>query len=108
MALRDGEARSLRELIAEDLDAELGHHVAVRYGGQLPFLFKVLAVGAPLSLQVHPDKRQAEAGYAAEVRERAAVRDYSDANYRPELVCALREGFDALCGFRPVADTVAL
>ena len=24
-------------------------------GGQLPFLLKVLAIGAPLSLQVHPD-----------------------------------------------------
>ena len=35
-------------------------------GKHLPFLLKVLGIGAPLSLQVHPNKRQAEAGFARE------------------------------------------
>ena len=32
------------------------------FGPRLPFLLKVLAAGAPLSLQVHPDLDQAKAG----------------------------------------------
>lgn len=54
------ERQTLIDLIAKDPD---------RYGvngGQLPFLFKVLGIGAPLSLQVHPDKQQAEEGFARE------------------------------------------
>lgn len=105
---RGGRARSLREVIAEDPDAELGPAVARRYGARLPFLLKVLAPAENLSLQVHPDKRHAEAAHAAEVRGGAAERDYPDDNHKPELVCALRDGFEALCGFRPVPDTVAL
>jgi mannose-6-phosphate isomerase len=57
---------------------------------------------------VHPDKARAEAAYAAEQRSGAAERDYSDDNHKPELICALRGGFQALCGFRPVARTISL
>ena len=106
--LRGGTARPLPELIAEDPAGELGPAVSRRYGARLPFLFKVLAAAEPLSLQVHPDKRHAEAGYAAEVSSGAAERDYPDDNHKPELLCALRDGFEALCGFRPVPDTIAL
>jgi mannose-6-phosphate isomerase len=105
---RGGQARSLRDVIADDPDAELGPAVARHYGARLPFLFKVLAAAKPLSLQVHPDKRHAEAAHAAEVRDRAAERDYPDDNHKPELICALRDGFQALCGFRLVPDTIAL
>jgi mannose-6-phosphate isomerase len=105
---REGQARSLRDLIADDPDGELGPAVARRYGARLPFLFKVLAAAKPLSLQVHPDKQHAQAAYAAQVRGRAAERDYADDNHKPELICALRDGFEALCGFRPVPDTIAL
>lgn len=76
-------------------------------GGQLPFLLKVLAIGAPLSLQVHPDKAQAEAGFAAEeaagVPRDARERNYGDANHKPELLVALSETV-ALSGFRPLAE----
>jgi mannose-6-phosphate isomerase len=106
--LRGGTARPLPELIAEDPVGELGPAVSQRYGARLPFLFKVLAAAEPLSLQVHPDKRHAEAAYAAEVSSGAAERDYPDDNHKPELLCALRDGFEVLCGFRPVPDTVAL
>ena len=106
--LRGGMAWPLPELIAEDPAGELGPVVLQRYGARLPFLFKVLAAAEPLSLQVHPDKRHAEAAHAAEVSSGAAERDYPDDNHKPELLCALRDGFEALCGFRPVPDTVAL
>jgi mannose-6-phosphate isomerase len=76
-------------------------------GGPLPFLLKVLAIGAPLSLQVHPDPRQAEAGYAAEeaagVPRDARHRDYGDPRHKPELLVALSE-VTALSGFRPLAE----
>ncbi|MEZ4227378.1 MAG: mannose-6-phosphate isomerase, class I [Polyangiaceae bacterium] len=80
-------------------------------GSRLPFLLKVLAAAQPLSLQAHPNAEQARAGFEAE--ERAGVprdaphRCYRDDSHKPELLCALTE-FDALCGFRPVAETSAL
>ncbi|MDR0663526.1 MAG: mannose-6-phosphate isomerase, class I [Spirochaetaceae bacterium] len=71
--------------------------------GGLPFLFKLLAAEKPLSIQVHPDKAQAEAGYARENTENIPLdspeRCYKDKNHKPEILCALTP-FRALCGFR--------
>lgn len=76
-------------------------------GGPLPFLLKVLAIGAPLSLQVHPDPEQAAAGYAAEeaagVARDAAERNYGDPRHKPELLVALSD-VTALSGFRSLQD----
>ncbi|WP_418957386.1 mannose-6-phosphate isomerase, class I [Streptomyces tritici] len=97
----------LNEVIADDPVRELGAAVVDRFGPRLPFLFKVLAAGAPLSLQVHPDLAQARAGYAAE--EAAGIpfdaphRNYKDGHHKPELLCALTP-FDGLCGFRAPAE----
>ncbi len=96
----------LDELIAADPVAELGPEIAERFGS-LPFLFKVLAAAAPLSLQAHPSVLQAEAGYAREdaagVPIDAPNRSFRDRFHKPELICALTD-FHALCGFRdPVA-----
>jgi mannose-6-phosphate isomerase len=99
-----GASRSLREVIAADPGAELGPAVAAQYGGRLPFLLKVLSAGQPLSLQVHPDKARAAARFA----DPRYADDYADDNHKPELICALRDGFEALCGFRPVPGTLAL
>ncbi|SJN12953.1 Mannose-6-phosphate isomerase [Leucobacter sp. 7(1)] len=75
-------------------------------GGPLPFLLKVLAIGAPLSLQVHPDEAQAAAGFAAEeaagIPRDARERNYGDARHKPELLVALSE-VTALSGFRSLA-----
>ncbi|CAL9518441.1 mannose-6-phosphate isomerase, class I [Streptomyces sp. enrichment culture] len=100
-------SRTARGTLAEIIDAapeqELGAAAVARFGPRLPFLLKLLAAGAPLSLQVHPDLDQAKEGYADEERRgvpaTAAHRNYKDANHKPELVCALTE-FDGLCGFR--------
>ncbi|MET9378486.1 mannose-6-phosphate isomerase, class I [Streptomyces sp. NPDC002992] len=103
----------LNEVIDADPVRELGAPAVGKFGPRLPFLLKVLAAGAPLSLQVHPDLAQAKAGFAAE--EKAGIpidaphRNYKDANHKPELICALTP-FTGLCGFRdPVeaADTIA-
>ncbi len=101
--VRGGRVRSLAEVIAAAPLAELGPQVAARYGPRLPFLFKLLSAARPLSLQVHPDRARARAGYAA--RQRGGGGDYADDNHKPELICALRDGFAALCGFRPLAST---
>ena len=77
--------------------------------GRLPFLLKVLAAAAPLSLQAHPTPAQAEEGFAREnaagVPLGAPSRNYKDAFHKPELIYALSDPFRALSGFRPVAET---
>ncbi|MEW2134475.1 mannose-6-phosphate isomerase, class I [Streptomyces sp. NPDC005435] len=101
----------LTEVIAADPERELGAAAVAKFGPRLPFLLKILAAGAPLSLQVHPDLAQAREGYADEERRGIPVdapeRNYKDANHKPELICALTE-FDGLCGFRPAAEAAAL
>lgn len=76
-------------------------------GGRLPFLLKVLAAGSPLSLQAHPTMEQAAAGFAREnalgIPLDAPDRNYRDAFHKPELIYALSEKFEALCGFRSAA-----
>ncbi|KJK45145.1 mannose-6-phosphate isomerase, class I [Streptomyces sp. NRRL F-4428] len=95
--------RSLAEVIAADPERELGAATVARFGPGLPFLFKILAAGAPLSLQVHPDLAQAKAGFEDEERRGipidAAHRNYKDPNHKPEMICAITT-FDGLCGFR--------
>ena len=82
-------------------------------GGEaaLPFLVKILAAERALSIQVHPNRAQAEAGYdreeAAGIPLDARERNYVDRNHKPELLCALTS-FEGLCGFRPVGDTLSL
>ncbi|GAB3992612.1 hypothetical protein GCM10029992_02200 [Glycomyces albus] len=72
-----------------------------RFGPRVPFLLKLLAAAKPLSLQAHPNARQAHSGYQRELRIGidAAYRNYVDGNHKPELIVALTE-FRALCGFR--------
>jgi len=79
--------------------------------GTLPFLLKVLAAETPLSLQVHPTRQQAEAGFDADERAgiplTAAHRRYKDRNHKPELIVALTP-FRALAGIRDPRTTLAV
>ncbi|MEV0206698.1 mannose-6-phosphate isomerase, class I [Streptomyces sp. NPDC050788] len=94
---------TLVEVVDADPERELGAAAVAKFGPRLPFLLKILAAGAPLSLQVHPNLQQAKEGYEDEERRGIPVdaphRNYKDANHKPELICALTE-FDGLCGFR--------
>jgi mannose-6-phosphate isomerase len=90
---------SLAELIGEDPKAQLGAEVVEEFGARLPYLMKVLAAEAPLSLQAHPDEEYAKRAYAAQEADPAAARNYTDAHHKPEMLVALTP-FDALCGFR--------
>ena len=79
--------------------------------GELPYLLKLMAAAQPLSLQTHPDRITAEAGFEREeqfgIPRDSSQRIYRDPFAKPEMLCALTT-FDTLCGFRPVDDTIAL
>lgn len=108
--LPDG--RSLHEAISAEPATLLGATTAERFGNRLPFLMKLLAAAEPLSLQVHPDLAQAQAGYAAEDAAGTAVsaahRSYRDRSPKPELVLALTR-FEGMAGWRePLASAEIL
>lgn len=104
----DGTDTPLDVLIGRDPEHFLGAESMARFGPRLPFLAKVLAAAEPLSLQVHPSLEQAQAGFAREndagLPADAANRNYRDDNHKPEMIFALTP-FEALCGFRPAAET---
>ncbi len=90
----------------------LGAEIADKYQQNLPFLFKVLDVAAMLSIQAHPSKAAALAGYereeAAGIPFTAAHRNYRDCNHKPELGVALSD-FYLLHGFKSpeaIAETL--
>jgi mannose-6-phosphate isomerase len=102
---------TLDQLIAAEPERLLGADVVDRFGSRLPYLLKVLAADKALSIQVHPNREQARDGFAREdaagIPRDASERNYRDDNHKPELLCALTP-FDALCGFRPVDQTLEL
>ena len=104
-------ATTLDAVIRADPARQLGPRCAARFGGRLPFLLKILAADHSLSIQVHPSRAQAEAGYRAE-QERGLPpggksRNYVDDWPKPELLCALTE-FETLAGMRDRAGAAAL
>ena len=97
-----GGAANLAEWIAKDPSGASGAH------GHLPYLLKILSAARPLSLQAHPTLAMAKEGFARENAEGLAIdaqnRNYKDALHKPEVIYALSETFDALCGFRPLDE----
>ncbi|WP_246634894.1 mannose-6-phosphate isomerase, class I [Actinoplanes hulinensis] len=96
-------------LIAGDPAGQLGEDVAGRFGPRLPYLMKVLAAAAPLSLQAHPGAAYAKEAFARQEADPEAPKNYTDAHHKPEILVALTP-FEALCGFRPpatAADVIA-
>ncbi|GID96031.1 mannose-6-phosphate isomerase, class I [Amorphoplanes digitatis] len=98
---------SLATLIEDDPKGQLGADVVDEFGARLPYLMKVLAAAAPLSLQAHPDADYAKRAYAAQEADPEAPRNYTDAHHKPEMLVALTP-FDALCGFRAPDVSAAL
>jgi mannose-6-phosphate isomerase len=110
-----GGARTLADWIGADPGTALGPLQAGLRDGDgpyLPFLLKILAAASPLSLQAHPTIERARSGFALEdeagVPADAAHRNYKDTLHKPELIYALSERFDALCGFRDVGEVRAV
>ena len=107
----EGGWRSLIDVIAADPVSVLGTDAAEQFSNRLPFLFKVLAADRPLSIQVHPDMRQAREGFKRENRNNipldAPDRNYKDACHKPECLCAVTR-FEAMKGFRAPKDILKL
>jgi len=99
-------------LLARASDQLLGPEASGRFAATLPYLLKILDVGAMLSIQAHPDKQQAEEGFrrenAAGLPLAAPARSYRDDNHKPEASVALTD-FWMLFGFKSaeaIADTL--
>lgn len=101
----------LDRFVADEPSTTLGAASLERFGDRLPYLLKLLAADQALSLQVHPTSARAAEGFAEEeqagVPKDARERRYKDPYHKPEMVVAVTE-FHALCGLRPVEDTLAL
>ncbi|MBQ0070558.1 MAG: mannose-6-phosphate isomerase, class I [Spirochaetales bacterium] len=84
-----------------------GEKLSEVLGFRLPFLFKVLAIKAPLSLQCHPNKEQAREGYAREayLRHEGLPYNYQDDNEKAEVIAAITP-ITAMCGFKPYEEGV--
>lgn len=59
----NGKIVQLSDFIAQNPNLILGEYTARQFG-ELPYLFKILAAEKALSIQVHPNKQQAERGFA--------------------------------------------
>lgn len=99
----DGRETALNEYLSASPEAVLGAGLSKRFNGRLPFLFKVLAAGSPLSIQAHPNLEQARKGFERENSEGIAIdafnRNYKDDNHKPEIICALSV-YHTMRGFR--------
>lgn len=65
----------------------------------LPYLFKVLSIDKPLSIQSHPDK------LTAKKLHKLNPINYPDDNHKPEMMIALSK-FELLCQFRPDKEII--
>ena len=83
--LTDGRTLPLDKAIAQSPKQLLGQRCIAKFGPSLPFMFKVLSVNPDfgLSIQLHPNKRQAQA-----LHERSPEH-YPDSNHKPEVGIAL-------------------
>ena len=95
--------------ISEAFEIESNSPLSTLLGKRLDFMAKFLAAEHPLSIQLHPNAAQAEAGFAAE---NAAGLDLADASRifrddkaKREAIVAITE-FEMLAGLRP-ADQIA-
>jgi mannose-6-phosphate isomerase len=108
---RAGSPTTLEAVIAADPVGELGPASVARFGPRLPFLLKVLSAAQALSIQLHPSRPQAEAGFRAENERGLApgdpARNYVDDWPKPELLCALTP-FELVAGLRTPADAAGL
>ena len=94
------------EVVGEEVSL---HQLLLDQGrvSRLPFLLKILAADAPLSIQAHPNSEQAVEGFNREnalgIQVDAPNRNYKDDRAKPELIVALTDRFDALVGFSDAA-----
>lgn len=79
------------EVYTEDSSTQL---ISTLINKQLPYLFKVLSIEKPLSIQIHPDIP------TATLLNKTHPDIYKDANHKPELFIVISETFELLFGFK--------
>lgn len=93
----------------------LGTEVRKSYADKLPFLLKILDVSDMLSIQAHPNRKEAEIGFATEEKAgipiNAGNRVFRDPNPKPEMMLALTDfwllhGFKSLQSIRETLGSV--
>lgn len=88
-------------------ETSTGQSLAELRGKPLAFLLKFLAAAIPLSIQVHPSKEKALAGFAREQANGISLEDpsrsYKDQNSKRESLVAISE-FEVLAGIRGAFD----
>ncbi|MDO4253500.1 MAG: mannose-6-phosphate isomerase, class I [Rothia sp. (in: high G+C Gram-positive bacteria)] len=108
LALLDQKTIALDQWVAAEPERILP---AQRESDSFPFLLKILAIAAPLSIQVHPTSQQAQAGYRAEnaagIKLTDPQRNYKDQHSKPETVLALTDT-KILSGLRPQQELAAI
>lgn len=90
----DGKELNLDEVILQYPIKMLGSKTAKKFSNKLPFLFKVLSANEALSIQAHPNKKQ-----ALLLHKKDSV-NYPDENQKLEIAIAL-DSLTALVGFKP-------
>jgi mannose-6-phosphate isomerase len=95
--IENGNETELDRMIEQFPIEMLGPEVINKFNGDLPFLFKILSIAEPLSIQAHPSKVQAR-----ELHQNDPL-NYPDENHKPEIAIAL-DSLSALCGFRSVEE----
>ena len=108
-----GTGELLGDFIQKDVDGNIGGQP------KLPFLFKVLSIRKALSIQVHPNKAEAEILHALnkevykDPNHKPEVRNYTEQGHRHVITFSLLYFFQiaialtpflALCDFRPHAE----
>ena len=93
-AVHEGDTADPTETLADHLTRE-----------QAPVLAKILAAGRPLSVQVHPNARDAKRMWDEQQIAGPAV--LADAYEKAEVLVAL-EPFDAFVGWRPASDAAEI
>lgn len=91
----------LSDWIKSDFKNRIGVNCFSKNNERLSYLLKILDVRLPLSIQIHPSKKQAIKGYIDEIKNNVPkeLRNYKDDNHKPELVYALSD-FYLLTGFQ--------
>lgn len=84
---------SLKDYLKKNSQDFFQEQIKKKFQGQLPFLFKILCIAEPLSIQCHPNQKQAELAFQAKNR------IYKDNFPKEELLYAYTE-VELLCGFR--------
>lgn len=106
-----GSPTQILDVAQADGAGTIADFLTLRGDAPLPYLLKILAAAHPLSIQAHPSPEQAREGFAREnaagVAPDSPVRNYKDDSHKPELIYALSESFEALCGYRTVQETIA-